>query len=121
MISRIRNVQGYIFWVGFQGRYRVKLKNLKNIIYIGETTKRTLCWRWNKFDKAAFSNGKGHSGGSTYKRTYKNDKREKLFVSASADNSKGEETGTVYIKYLERKLIWEYAKNNGKVPRCNKE
>ena len=90
----------------------------KNIIYIGETTS-TLGKRWAQFHRSAFLGRKGHSGGCTYRKRYKNE-GDNLYVTASFDNGKGERKGSLYIKYLERKLIWEYAKKYGKAPECNK-
>ncbi len=93
--------------------------NAKNkyIIYIGETCKK-LSNRLIKFDNAAFRGGHKHSGGVRYKKTYK-DKGADLFVAVRVVEKR--DLSHSFIKYFERKLIYEYAIKYGKQPKLNKE
>lgn len=82
----------------------------KHIIYIGETS-RSLKRRWKEFDNSAFHDTAGHSGGWRYKYTY-GDNGKDLYVAAmpvkyvfESDRIKNN-----FIRYIERKLIWEISR-----------
>lgn len=80
------------------------------IIYIGETC-RSLKQRWKEFDNSAFHEKAGHSGGWSYAREY-NNLGEDLYVSACPITHKFDNIAQKnnYIRYIERKLIWELSK-----------
>jgi hypothetical protein len=93
----------------------------KEIIYIGETCS-SLKTRWYQFQRSAFYQKNGHSGGWSYSYKYQ-DQGNNLYVSAlpipmTAENEKFR---ALYIRYVERKLIWEYAQKYGEQPKLNKK
>ena len=96
----------------------------KKIVYIGETTRQTLKKRLDQFDKSAFSQKNLHSGGKTYRNTPRNKLLELgkhlLVAIGPYQIPKKEDLTESYIKYLERKLIWEYVDRRNKRPLCNK-
>jgi len=94
---------------------------VQDIIYIGETCDRTLKKRWGNFHHAAFQGKKGiHSGGETY-REILNDNGDNLYVAAFPVNELSLQLRSLFIRYVERKLIWEYALKWGVAPKCNKK
>jgi hypothetical protein len=95
---------------------------VKEIIYIGETCERTLQIRWREFDRAAFQNRDTHAGGITYREIF-GDKGDTLFVAKFPLGAPSEEFRPflpLLIRYVERKLLLEYALKWGGAPRCNK-
>lgn len=91
----------------------------REIIYIGETCKK-LVSRWRQFNRSAFQGRGGHSGGRTYRRKRFGSEQD-LYVAAfpvSADGM-GVELRPLFIRYVERKLILEFARRWGKAPKCN--
>ncbi len=88
------------------------------IIYIGETSQRTLGRRLWEFNTSAFNGKPGHSGGHTFKRNMPDATPGHLWVSA-CPVALGEPYTTAYIKYLERRLLWEYVNTWGCLPPCN--
>ncbi|MCF6283332.1 MAG: hypothetical protein L3J28_14205 [Candidatus Polarisedimenticolaceae bacterium] len=93
--------------------------NNENIIYIGETTEQTIGERLGQFNRSAFKGRPGHSGGNTFRESYsKGIKENHLWISACPVDM-GEVYTSAYIKYLERRLIWEYVCTYGELPPCN--
>src|SRR3989442_15958260 len=93
----------------------------KQVVYVGETCSQTLKTRWNQFD-ATVRGGSGHSGGWNYHLSFRTDKpRKDLFVAAMPVDQLNEELRPSFIRYAERKLIWDYGKKWGKPPQCNKK
>lgn len=93
----------------------------QEIIYIGETCKRTLKKRWDNFHRAAFKGKKKiHSGGETYRQEF-GDKGSNLFVAAFPVSELDNQLRPLFIRYVERKLILDYALMRGAAPKCNKE
>ena len=104
-----------------KGRANTKAKQ---IIYIGETCDKTLKERWYQFNRSAFNNKPGHSGGETYFLEY-GDNGYNLYVAAFPlsdefpdsdvirDRKLAKEIRSLFIRYVERKLIWNYAKKWG--------
>ena len=90
------------------------------IIDIGETTKRTIRSRLNYFHRAAFKGADGiHSAGETYRLLFP-ERNNLLWVSAFVSLNLDEPILPLFIKFVERKLILEYAMTWGKPPVCNK-
>jgi len=93
--------------------------NDENIIYVGETCDQTLKKRWYQFNNSAFRDKPGHSGGWSYESTFK-DNGEDLYVAALPvklpDNLKH-----LFIRYLERKIILEFALKYNLQPKLNKK
>jgi hypothetical protein len=90
----------------------------KMIAYIGEVTDSSLLGRWQQFHRAAFEGKPGHSGGLRYRDIF-GDEGEHLYVSAYAPESLSREMRPLYIRYLERKLVWEWALRWDGPPLCN--
>ena len=82
--------------------------NNKNIIYIGETCNQTLAKRWYQFNNSAFKDKAGHSGGLSYGKVY-GDKGKNLYVAALSVPNLSDNLRHLFIRYVERKLIYEYA------------
>ncbi len=89
----------------------------RNVVYIGETVKRSLRTRWSQFDRSAYHRGRRHSGGMTFRRdivgTWK-----RLHVAGVAFDLEGEHA-SAYIRAVERMQIWDYVSAHGKLPVCN--
>jgi len=92
----------------------------KEIIYIGETSKRTLNERLNQFERSAFKRKNDHSGGKNYREIF-SDQGECLYVALFHVCDLDDKIHPLFIKYIERKLILEYALEWGESPICNKE
>lgn len=91
----------------------------KNIIYVGETCNNSLQGRWYQFHRSAFESKNGHSGGWTY-QDIEHDSGKNLFVAAFPV-SKTKANYHLLIRYVERKLIYDYARKYGQQPRINKK
>ena len=94
----------------------------KAIIYIGETNS-SLRKRWEQFNRAAFEGKQGHSGGLRYREVYvkkkKNLKNKQLYVAAFPVKDLDESIKPLFIRYIERKLIWQFVQKWGHAPVCN--
>jgi len=83
----------------------------ERIIYFGETI-RPLWKRWDEFEASAFYEDSGHSGGWSYLERF-GDKGRDLYVSAWSAKNLDEIKMPWFIRYYERKLIWEYIEEYG--------
>jgi len=92
----------------------------KNIIYIGETCNRTIKRRLYEFNNSAFRSKDGHSGGWTYNETFKN-KGDDLYVAALPVPNLPENIRHSFIRFVERKLILDYAVKYGSQPQLNRK
>jgi hypothetical protein len=92
----------------------------EKIIYIGETCRNSLKGRWYQFDRSAFHGKSGHSGGWTYRDLF-GDRGKNLYVAAQPVVDLEEELCPLFIRYIERRLIWEFASKHGVPPKCNKK
>jgi len=90
------------------------------ILYIGETTGQTIGTRLHQFNRSAFTGRQAHSGGWTFHTAHAlADPPPWLFVTTvNLDTS--ELLAGVFIKYVERLLLWNYASAHGRLPACNK-
>ena len=93
---------------------------VKQIVYIGETCKNSLIWRWRQFNRSAFEGKAGHSGRKTYRQVF-GGQGNNLYVAAFLVEGLDKETRSLFIRYVERKLIWEFARRWGTAPRCNRK
>jgi len=91
----------------------------KRIIYIGETCA-TFARRWRQFNRSAFEGKRGHAGGITYRKEI-HKPSGKLFVAACASLIEGDLHCSSFIRFLERKLLLDFVRMNGRLPKCNKE
>lgn len=93
----------------------------KEVVYIGETTDRTLIKRLSEFESVAFKKATNHSGGVSYKSLYSNMEKYNLHVAISPAKEPKIELRSLYIKYHERRMILKYAIKYGNLPKCNKK
>jgi hypothetical protein len=91
----------------------------EDVIYIGEIYDNSLQSRWQQFQRAAFEGKPGHSGGLAYRDVF-GDAGETLYVAAFVPGGLRRELRALYIRYVERKLVWEYARAWGGPPVCNR-
>ncbi len=91
----------------------------KTIIYIGETTGQTLGERIRQFIVSAYTVKPGHSGGNTFRTMLSAETPEKMLWVSVCPVEMGEVYTSAYIKYLERRLIWEHVAAYGERPACN--
>jgi hypothetical protein len=92
---------------------------LQGVIYIGETCSR-LDKRLRQFKRAAFRRKSGHTGGLSYREHFGPDS-EHLFVAVFGVKMPDALLRSLFIRYFERKLLWEYATRWGARPVCNRE
>ena len=111
------------------------------IIYIGESCG-SLRKRWGQFNRSAFEGKKGHSGGKEYWKKFQGKKGKRLFISVFPVDDLGElrplfitfhddwldrpvddlkKLRPLFIRYLERKLILDYALKWDRPPECNRK
>jgi hypothetical protein len=92
----------------------------KHVVYVGETCDNSLKGRWYQFNRSAFQSKDGHSGGWTYNERFK-DKGDDLFVAALPVPDLPENLRHLFIRYVERKLILEFALEYGSQPQLNRK
>jgi hypothetical protein len=94
------------------------------LIYVGETSKRTLTKRWGEFHGCAYCQKGVHSGGWTFAALFCDNKpgpvHPWLYVTAAPVALTGPHL-LAYIAFVERWLIWEHVQRYGKYPPCNKK
>lgn len=90
-----------------------------SIIYFGESADRNLQVRWNEFNNSAFKGKSGHGGGFNYRKEH-GDTGRKLYVSAFPVILP-EDLSPWFIRYLERKLIWDFIYRYGSQNLLNKK
>jgi len=93
----------------------------RNIIYFGETCGNSLRGRWRAFHRSAFEGNRGHSGGRTYRRRFGGKGMRGLYVAAFPVEGLTKELRALFIRYIERKVILEYASKWGVAPKCNRK
>jgi len=92
----------------------------EQIVYIGETCNNSLRGRWQQFNRSAFEGKFGHSGGRTYRQVF-GGQGDNLYITAFPVEGLDEEIRSLFIRYVERKLIWEFAQKWGTAPKCNRK
>jgi len=92
----------------------------KNIIYVGETCNNSLKGRWYQFDRSAFQSKDGHSGGWSYNDEF-GDSGDDLYVAALDTQDIPNEIRHLFIRFVERKVILDFALKNGSKPKLNKK
>ena len=93
--------------------------NNESIIYIGETTDQSLGKRIRQFSGSAFDGRPGHSGGNTFHTIHEGETPESMLWVSVCPVELGEVHTSAYIKYLERRLIWEYVCTYSELSLCN--
>ena len=84
----------------------------QEIVYIGETSA-NLKQRLNQFK------ADNHSGGITYRKQY-GKRFDDLYVSMFPV-ALPKDTAPFFIRYVERKLLWDYILRWGQPPSCNRK
>jgi len=90
----------------------------ENIVYIGETCNNSLKGRWYQFNRSAFQSKDGHSGGWSYNTAF-GDEGDDLYVAALPIFDVPEKVEHLFIRYVERKLILDFALKHGLQPKLN--
>lgn len=92
------------------------------VIYIGETCDQTLAKRWYQFNRSAFLQKPGHSGGWTFAATFCENQVvepfEWLYVAAYPVDME-EPKRSAHIRCVERLLLWTFVDRHNRLPRCN--
>jgi hypothetical protein len=92
----------------------------EKVLYIGETCK-TLRHRLYNFNRSAFENKFGHSGGHTYYLLAKAKKDPAhLYISVMLVDLPPVQS-EAYIRYSERALLWAYVQKYRTLPLCNRK
>lgn len=92
----------------------------KQIIYFGETCNNSLKGRLQQFHRSAFEGKEQHSGGITYREKF-GGKGDNLYVAAFPEKILDKEIRSFFIRYIERKLIWEYTHKYNERSKCNRK
>lgn len=93
----------------------------RRVVYMGETHYQTLKVRLRAFNRSAFKEASGHSGGVNCRSLLKRVSPSQLYFSTWFPKGEDDHLRTAVILYVERKLILEFVKANGRPPCCNKE
>ncbi len=93
-----------------------------HIVYIGEAHKQTLRKRWSDFNRSAQTGKRGHAGGRTYHDRFGRVQGH-LYVAASAPDKRDwtPRCRSLFIAYVESKLIWSFANAYKPDRLCNKD
>ena len=97
-----------------------KLALSEKILYIGETCK-TLKHRLYNFDRSAFKDKFGHSGGHTYSLLAKAQRDPNQLYIAVMPVDLPPVQSEAYIRYSERALLWAYVQKYRALPSCNRK
>jgi hypothetical protein len=87
-------------------------------VYIGETCDNSLTGRLWQFNRSAFLQKYGHSGGVSFSSRCAG-QGEKLFVSVFPISTLHEPHRSAFIRHTERRLLWEFVLRWGRRPVCN--
>lgn len=105
------------------GVYLIAKDDPENLIYIGRT------WgnggirkRIAAFNRSATSGLKGHAGGVTFNGIF-GVPSEDLWVSTHVNEQLQDDPTLLhpYVAFAERLLIWNFVKENRRLPKCNSE
>ena len=96
--------------------------DLKEVVYVGETTKQDLKSRLDQFHGSAFQERSGHSGGWTYSKKLLENALPSgaLHVSILPITQEYYRHPGYLIKHIERSALWKIIKTIGDPPPCNK-
>ena len=92
------------------------------VIYVGETCDQTLAKRWYQFNRSAFLQKSGHSGGWTFAAEFCQSQIVEpfdwLYVAAYPVDM-DEPRRSAHIRFVERWLLWTFVDRHNRLPRCN--
>jgi len=105
------------------GVYVIAKANPSEIIYFGLTcAKGGLKKRVALFHQVAVKGQGNHAGGITYNSLYGPELSDLIVaVHTPFAINPSEDVLHPYIKYAERRLIWEFVEQHGRLPACNSE
>ncbi len=105
------------------GIYLISRGEIANLIYIGRTWGRKgIKNRIRTFHRSATTGKKGHAGGLTFHSKLCGDTEGLIIRTHLADDiDPNPEILHPYISYAERKLIWDFVRDHGRLPLCNSE
>jgi len=87
-------------------------------VYIGETCDNSLTGRLWQFNRSAFLQKGGHSGGCSFNSRC-GGQGERLYVSVYPVSTLLEPHRSAFIRHTERRLLWEFVVRWGQRPVCN--
>lgn len=92
----------------------------QKVLYIGETCK-TLKHRLYNFNRSAFEDKFGHSGGNTFSKLAKAQRDPThLYISVMPVDLPSVQS-EAFIRYSECALLWAYVQKYGAMPLCNRK
>lgn len=90
----------------------------ERVVYIGETCENSLSGRLWQFNRSAFLQKTGHSGGWAFHSRCAG-QGEHLHVAVFPVSTLHEPHRSAFIRHTERRLLWEYVLRWGRRPVCN--
>ncbi len=132
----LKNFSGWIRWAERSTAERVRFPGIyalakfeptapdhvdvlnEHVIYLGETCDNSLRGRLNQFNRSAFQQKDGHSGGLTYRNRCA-DEGDDLFLAIYPVDELTEPHRSAFIRHVERSLLWRYVCRWGRRPSCN--
>ena len=92
------------------------------LIYIGEThgQKQTFLKRWGQFDRSARNGMHGHAGGCTYHEKFGAVSANLHVAAFSPKPSESRRCRSFFIRFVEAKLVWNFARTHDPDQLCNK-
>lgn len=93
----------------------------QEVIYVGQTSAKSLSHRLGSFHRSATTGKHAHSGGRTYHSLFSIDMINQLYVSQMPVLVLKNPALKAYLLFVERTLIWLYVTKWKKLPACNKE
>jgi len=90
----------------------------ERVVYIGETCDKSLSGRLWQFNRSAFLQKNGHSGGWSFHSRCAG-RGEHLHVAVFPVSTLHEPHRSAFIRHTERRLLWEYVLLRGRRPVCN--
>jgi hypothetical protein len=90
----------------------------ERVVYLGETCDNTLSGRLWQFNRSAFQQKNGHSGGWSFCSRCA-DQGDKLHVAVFPVATLLEPLRSAFIRHTERRLLWEFVHRWGRRPVCN--
>jgi hypothetical protein len=94
------------------------------LIYVGVSCDRTLAKRWYEFNRSAYEQKNGHSGGWTFNELFCANEicpAHRWLYVASLPVYLEEPHLSAYTQFIERWLIWEHVQRYNKMPACNRK
>jgi len=92
-----------------------------HLVYIGETHSQTFIQRWRQFALAADNGNGNHAGGRTYHNRF-GEIQDTLHVACfSPPKMESIRCRSFFIRYVEAKLVWDFAQKHAPDYLCNRD